>query len=144
MMENQASSNIGKLMLIRVAVWGQVIGTLWQNLALAIEDAPVYFERASIDAFIVPVLIVVLMYVLKADRWISGKIGMVSMAFLVLLASVATTVIAASALIYSSNIPDFLVTPGWRYAQTTSAIALVIFSVALVLNIIFIIRARRS
>ena len=57
----EETGNRYKIMLVRVVVWGQAIGYLWQVVALAIEDSPDFFVRTNPSMFLWPIVVVAAM-----------------------------------------------------------------------------------
>ena len=131
----------GKVLLIRWAVWGQAIGIFGMALFLAIEDAPDIFMRASLWNFILPIIAVIIIQIEKLSNYFVRHLPTGILVLIILIVSLSNTVIASANTIHAFNIPDYLVTSSWQYTRMTSIIILLIFSIALILNIVLTVRA---
>jgi hypothetical protein len=134
----------GKVILIRWAVWGQSVGILVMALVLAIEDMPDILKRASLWNFILPIIAVIIIQMRKPSNYLARNLPTGILTLIVLIISLSNTAIALANTIHAFKIPDYLVTPSWQYTRTTSIIILLIFSIALIINIVLIIRALRG
>ena len=132
-----------KITLVRVVVWGQAIGFLWQVLALAIEDSPDFFNRANPSTFLWPIVVVVAMYLLRLDRFLATRVPGGMLAVFILLVSIASTITAFLGISFYFDIPKYLFQPRWQLSQTMSYITLTIFAIALIVNVISMVRIFR-
>lgn len=138
--ENQLRS---KVVLLRVAVWGQIVGYLLAALFLAIEDAPDILVRVSIWEIVVPIAAGAAIRIKRVSNFLVRNLSTSMLAVFVIIISFSTAAIALGDVTLSFAIPDFLVTPGWQNARTTGLITLAVFIVALVTNIALAVRALR-
>jgi hypothetical protein len=130
--------------LIRVIVWGQVLGHLWQVTALVIQDAPDYLARTSVGSILLPILILMGLHLFKLDLlfaridpgWLFIALG--------LILSLSMTAMTFRNVRYFLDIPDSMITPSWRYNQITSIISLFVFGIGLVFTGLFSSRVLRS
>jgi hypothetical protein len=130
--------------LIKVIVWGQIVGHLWQVAAVVVQDAPDYFARTSLASILLPILILVAMHVFKLDiyfaqidpGWLFIALG--------LILSVSMTAMAFQNMQYYFDLPESMITSSWRYGQITSVISLVVFGLGLICTCWFSIRVVRS
>lgn len=132
-----------KIMLVRVAVWGQAIGFLWQVLALAIEDSPDFFVRTNPSMFLWPIAVVAAMYLLRLDMFLAKGVSVGMLAFFILLVSIASTITAFLGISFYFNIPKYLFQLEWQLSQIMSYITLAIFIIALIVNVICMVRIFR-
>lgn len=141
---NAKSRLQANVVLIRVAVWGQAIGFLVMASFLAIEDAPEFFKRVSPWNIIVPIIAVVVIQMKMPSNFLVRNVSTGMLSIFILIVSLSTTAIALSYLVHAFSIPEFLITSGWQYSQTTSIFVFVVFSAALIANIVFLICALRE
>ena len=141
---DEETSNRHKTILVRVAVWGQAIGFLWQVLAMAIEDSPDFFARANPSTFIWPIAVVVAMYLLRLDMFLAKGVSVGVLAFFILLVSIASIITAFLGVSFYFDIPKYLFQPGWQLSQIMSYITLAIFAIALIVNVICTVRIFRT
>lgn len=139
----EETGNRQKIMLVRVAVWGQAIGFLWQVLAMAIEDSPDFFARANPSTFLWPIAVVAAMYLLRLDMFLAKGVSGGMLAFFILLVSIASTITAFLGVSFYFDIPKYLFQPGWQLSQIMSYITLAIFASALIVNVICMVRIFR-
>ena len=132
-----------KITLVRVVVWGQAIGFLWQVLALAIEDSPDFFARVNPSTFLWPILALAAMYLLRVDMFLAKGVSVGVLAFFILLVSIASTITAFLGVSFYFDIPRYLFQPGWQLSQIMSYITLAIFAIALIVNVICMVRIFR-
>ena len=130
----------GKVILIRSAVWGQAIGILTMAIFLAIEDAPDVLKRAGLLEFLLPIVAIIIVQMRRPSIFISQTLSVGVIAALVIIVSLSNTAGALVTTMDSFAIPKHLVTSGWEYTQTTSLVVLMIFSLALIINIFLIVR----
>jgi hypothetical protein len=130
--------------VVQVAVWGQVIGFLSKAGLMAAEDAPSIFARAGIWTFVFPVAAIGAMYLLKLDRLVARATSKGILALFFVLISSLTTISAILAALLAFSIPQPLITPGWRYSQITGLITAGIFALALIGNLILVVRLFQS
>jgi hypothetical protein len=130
--------------LVRVVVWGQLIGYLWLGVAVAVEDAPNLFLRAGIWSFVWPVLVLLAMHLFRLDLLLARRTPRFFIVIGTIALSIATVAASAMGVRFAFGVPDFLVTPGWRYSQGTSLAAMTIFTLALLASIILSVQALRS
>ncbi len=133
-----------KLYLLRVAVWGQALGMLLFNIFLMVEDAPYIFDRVGPWQSILIILALGLINVKKPSVFVARVLPSFLLAFLVLTVSISSTVIVLAGTLQAYRLPAFLVTPEWQYTRTTFLISLLVFSSALVMNLVFVIRVFRA
>jgi len=129
------------VILIRWAVWGQAIGLLTMAFFLAVEDAPDIFKRASLLEFILPIVVIILVQMQRPSTFLAKTLSVGMIAPLVIIVSLFNTAGALVNTLDSFEIPESLVTQGWKYTQNTSLVVLIIFSFALVINIVLTVRA---
>ena len=141
-MEEEARKRY-KITLVRVVVWGQAIGFLWQVLALSIEDSPDFFVRTNPGMFLWPILAVAAMYLLRLDRFLATRVPGGMLAVFILLVSIASTITAFLGISLYFNIPKYLFRPEWQLSQIMSYITLAIFAIALIVNVICMVRIFR-
>ena len=130
--------------LIKVIVWGQVVGHLSQVGGVIFQDAPGYLARTSIASILVPILILLVMHVFKLDLifarvdpgWLFIALG--------LILSASMTAMALQNVEYYFDLPDSMVTSSWRYGQIASIISLIVFGIGLILTVWFSVRVLRS
>lgn len=139
----EETGNRQKIMLVRVAVWGQAIGFLWQVLAMAIEDSPAFFARANPSTFLWPIAVVAAMYLLRLDMFLAKGVSVGVLAFFILFVSIASTITAFLGVSFYFDIPKYLFQPGWQLSQIMSYITLAIFAIALIVNVICMVRIFR-
>ena len=139
----EETGNRSKIMLVRIAVWGQAIGFLWHVVALAIEDSPDFFARANPSTFLWPIAVVAAMYLLRLDMFLAKRVPGGMLAFFILLVSIASTITAFLGISFYFDIPKYLFQPGWQLPQTMSYITLAIFAIALMVNVICMVRIFR-
>lgn len=126
-MKETTSKDIYIAQLIKVIVWGQVLGHLWQVGALMVQDAPDLFARTSVASILVPVLILLTMHLFKIDLFFARVDPGWLFIALGLIISVSMTAMAFRNVQYYFDLPKSLVTPVWHYGQITSIINLLIF-----------------
>jgi hypothetical protein len=131
----------GKVILIRWAVWGQAIGILTMAFFLAAEDAPNILKRASLLEFILPIVAIVLVQMRRPSTFLAKTLSAGMIATLIIIVSLFNAAGALVNTLDSFAIPESLVTPGWEYTQNTSLVVLIIFSLALIINIVLTVRA---
>jgi hypothetical protein len=131
----------GKVILVRWAVWGQAIGLLTMAFFLAAEDAPDIFKRASLWNFILPIVAIILVQMRRPSTFLAKTLSVGMIAPLVIIVSFFNAAGALVNTLDSFAIPESLVTPGWEYTQNTSLVVLIIFSLALIINIVLTVRA---
>jgi hypothetical protein len=131
----------GKVILIRWAVWGQAIGILTMAFFLAAEDAPDILKRASLLEFILPIVAIILVQMRRPSNFLVKTLSLGMIATLVIIVSLFNAAGALVNTLDSFAIPESLVTPGWEYTQNTSLVVLIIFSLALIINIVLTVRA---
>ncbi|OGO17475.1 MAG: hypothetical protein A2Z14_17120 [Chloroflexi bacterium RBG_16_48_8] len=130
--------------LIRLIIWGQILGHLWQVAAVIYQDAPDYFKRTSLGSILLPILIVMAMHVFKLDLlfakvdpgWLFIALGLVLFSSL--------TAIAFRNVRFYLDLPKSLITPAWRYGQITSIVVLIVYGKGLMLTGWFSIRILRT
>jgi hypothetical protein len=128
------SKDIYIAQLIKVIVWSQVLGHLWQVGALMVQDAPDLFARTSVASILVPVLILLTMHLFKIDLFFARVDPGWLFIALGLIISVSMTAMAFRNVQYYFDLPKSLVTPVWHYGQITSIINLLIFLLGFVLT----------
>ena len=126
--------------LIRIVFVTQLTAYIWRSVAIAIDDAPDIFQRVSIWSFILPIIVLSLLFILKFDRWLAKLDAVLLIIFLSLVVSISTTVIAIMELGYHFDVPEYLLTPTRQYWQTISIITLILYVIAFVLTLYFSIR----
>ena len=134
---------ISRLWLIRVAVWAQAMGYIWQASAMAIEDAPEVFERAGIGSFLWPLGIVLAMHLFKLDKRIAERSDTNAVVVFAMLASVTTLIISILGVKWAYDLPPELVTADWAYTQGASIITLILYATGFGLTVTFSYRALR-
>ena len=130
--------------LIRVIVWGQVIGHLWQVGTVLVRDAPDYLARTSVASIVLPLVILLGLYIFKLDIFFA-KVdpGWLFIALGVII-SASMTAMAYRNVQYYFDLPDSMITQAWRTGQIASVISLLIFGIGLIFTIWFSIRVIRS
>ena len=139
MIENKL--NQSKTFLLRVAVWGQVMGYLVMVYFLAMEDAPQFFMRINPWNIIVPIVVVIVIQLKQPSNFLVRNISTGMLSIFILIVSLSTTAISVAYLTHAFSIPDFLVTSGWQFTRTTAIFVTIVFSLALIMNIVFLVRA---
>jgi hypothetical protein len=130
--------------LIKVIVWGQVMGHLCQVGGVIFQDAPDYLARTSVASILVPILILLAMHVFKLDLifakvdpgWLFIALGMVL--------SISMTAMTFRNVHFYFDLPESMITPDWRYSQITSLVSLFVFGIGLIFTGWFSIRVLRS
>jgi hypothetical protein len=130
--------------LIKVIVWGQVVGHLCQVGGVIFQDAPDYLARTSIASILVPILILIAMHVFKLDLlfarvdpgWLFIALG--------LILSGSMTAMAFQNVQYYFDLPESMITSSWHYGQIASVISFTVFGIGLIFTIWFSIRVFRS
>ena len=140
---NENQLNQSKTLLLRVAVWGQVMGFLLMAYFLAMEDAPQLFKRISPWNVIVPILVVIVIQMKRPSNFVIQNISTGLLSIFILIVSISTTAIAAAYLTHAFSIPEFLVSSGWQYTRITAIFVTIVFSLALIANIVFLVRTLR-
>jgi len=130
--------------LIKIIVWGQVIGHLWQVGAVILQDAPDYLARTSIASIVLPVLILMGMHIFKLDMFFAKVDPGWLFIALGLIISVSMTAMAFRNVQYYFDLPDSMVTQAWRHGQIVSIISLSIFGIGLIFTSWFSIRVIKS
>jgi hypothetical protein len=138
------SRDISIAQLIKVIVWSQVLGHLWQVGALMVQDAPDLLARTSIVSILIPVLILIAMHLLKIDLYFARVDPGWLFIALGLTISISMTAMAFRNVQYYFDLPKTLVTSAWRYGQITSIINLLIFLLGLVFTSWYSIRVVRT
>ena len=126
---NQDQGLHRKLILIRVLVWGQVAGVLWQALSLAIDDVPEIFLRVSPFSFLWPILIIAGMHLFHLDSILAGLLPKGMLALFTAIACLGTTAAAVGVLFYYQIPPDLRL-PEWNFPFLAAWLALAIFLMA--------------
>jgi len=139
-MNKSDESNLPLANLIRIVFVSQSVAYLWRGVAIAIDDAPDIFQRVSVWSFILPIIVLSLLFILKFDRWFAKLNAEFLIIFLSLVVSISTTVIAIMELIYHFDVPEYLLTPTRQYWQTISIITLIFYVFAFFLTLYFSIR----
>jgi drug/metabolite transporter (DMT)-like permease len=143
-MEESTRKDRSILHLIRVILWSQVIGYLWQSSAVALADAPDYFARMSFGSFIIPILVIIAIHVFKLDcKFAQSDPGWVFIA-LGFLISLSAAVITFSTVRFYFNLPQDQVTDSWRSSQVTSLVSLIIYSLGFILTSVFSYQVLRN
>lgn len=140
-MRDSGSTTNATGLLVRLAVWGQMVGYLTFGVSLAVEDSPDIFARADAVEFIWPVLLLVAMHLFKLDRLAARYVPRWLLVVLVLTVSVGTLVASIVGATFAFGIPEALETSGWRYMQSTTSITSAIFALSLVVSVILAVRA---
>ena len=133
-----------KTLLIRVAVWAQVIGYLLFSAILLVQDAPGFLREFGFSGLVWPIVVIIAMYFFKLDKLIARYIGRGLITFLVLLISVMM-LLATLALAALTN--DFLEFMRTRTDEMLLAAFLTIggyYALALVVNLSLIFRMYRA
>jgi hypothetical protein len=130
--------------LIRIVILTQLIAYLWRGITIAIEDAPDIFLQVKVWSFVIPIVLIILLFVLNLDKRLAQLNAGRLFIFLSLVVSVSTTVIAIIELMYHLDVPEYLLTPTRKYWQTISIVTLAIYLLALTLTTYFSVRALRN
>lgn len=138
------SPNQSFITLIRVVVWGHLLGYLWRGISIAIEDAPDVFARAGIGSFVWPIVIFFLFQLSKADKRLSKILAVRVVIIFSIIVSLSTMIVSITDVIFGHDIPEHLITSSWRYWQAISVINLLIYLTILILTVLFSIRALRD
>jgi hypothetical protein len=117
--------------LIKVIVWGQILGHLWQVGANIYYDAPDYLARTSVGSILVPILVLLAMHFFKLDLYFAKVDPGWLFIALGLVLSISMTAMAFKNVQYYYDLPESLITPSWRYGQITSVISLIVFGIGL-------------
>lgn len=130
--------------LIRFVVWGHLLGYLWRAISIAIEDAPDIFSRAGIASFVWPIVILILFQLSNADKRLSQLLAVRIMIIFSIMVSLSTVIISLTDVIFSYDIPQYLMTSSWNYWQVISVINVLIYLTIFVLTVFYSMRALRA
>jgi len=144
MLKENETLNSSLITLIRIAVYGHIIGYLWRGISIAIEDIPDIFSRVDIGSFVWPIVILILFYLAKADQRLALILSPGITVIFAAIVSISMFLISISDIVFSWNIPKYLASSSWQYWQVVSVVTFLMYLIILILTVIYSIRALRE